>query len=817
MRIDLHVHSRFSKRPSAWLLQKIGCPESFTDPLAIYAIARRRGMSHVTITDHNRIEGALEIAHLPGVLVGEEVTAYFPEDGCKVHVLVLGITEAQHADIQKCRSNIFDLVAYLRAAGILHVAAHPLYRVNDRLTLKHFERLLLLFRHFEINGARSQAANDGLCAMLQNLKAADMERLADRHGIEPAGDRPWVKGLVGGSDDHSSLTIARTHTRVPGAATLAEGLQGIEAGRAGVVQVPSGPKTMAHNFYGIAYQFYRQKFQLGRLSFQDTLMGFMEQTLRVDPLDTPPGPLRKVHHLFGNRRRGRRNPQGSHLISHLRRVTDRLLADNPDLLRTATRQEATSGPQEDRWYTFVNQVSNRALVHFADHAMSHLVGGNVFNIFHSLGSAGGLYALLSPYFIAFSIFARDRAFSQRVCRHFATGVPDAPDAADSLRVAHFTDTFYDTNGVALTIRQQLAVARRHAKHLEVITCNPGQDPALPGVKAFAPVGTYTLPEYPGQAICYPPVLDMLTHCYEQGFTRIHAATPGPIGLAALAIARILKLPFVGTYHTALPQYAQYLTGDAGLEDLTWRYMVWFYDQMEVVYAPSESTRAELIARGLRPAKVRCYPRGIDVERFSPAHRSDILEVRYGVGDGLRLLYVGRLSKEKGLDLLAEVFGALGHSGGNLHLVLVGDGPYRGELEDRLAGLPATFTGALGGDALTAVYASCDLFVFPSTTDTFGNVVLEAQASGLPVIVTDRGGPCEYVQAGGTGLVVKGGDRESLMDALLYMLAHPEERVAMGRRARAAMTQRSFDAAFLQTWQLFREDPPSDAWPLAAGL
>ncbi len=133
MRIDLHVHSRFSKRPSAWVLKKIGCPESFTRPLDIYRIATERGMTHVTITDHNRIEGALEIAHLENTFVSEEITTYFPDDGCKLHILAFNISERQHEDIQKLRANVFDLVPYLHRSGIVHVLAHALYAVNDRL------------------------------------------------------------------------------------------------------------------------------------------------------------------------------------------------------------------------------------------------------------------------------------------------------------------------------------------------------------------------------------------------------------------------------------------------------------------------------------------------------------------------------------------------------------------------------------------------------------------------------------------------------------------------------------------------------------
>jgi len=175
MQADLHVHSRYSTRPSQWFLQKIGCPESFTEPLHLYHIARRRGMTLVTITDHNKIDGALEIAHLPGTFIGEEVTSYFPEDGCKVHVLVYHITEAQHVDIQKLRASIYDLVGYLQQADITCALAHPFYSVNDRLTATHFEKLLLLFRNLELNGDSSPDSNRCLEDLVARMTTAYIE------------------------------------------------------------------------------------------------------------------------------------------------------------------------------------------------------------------------------------------------------------------------------------------------------------------------------------------------------------------------------------------------------------------------------------------------------------------------------------------------------------------------------------------------------------------------------------------------------------------------------------------------------------------
>ena len=820
MRVDLHVHSKHSKRPSAWVLQKIGCPESFTEPRDIYRIACERGMTHVTISDHNRIEGALEIAHLPHTFISEEVTTYFPDDRCKLHVLVLDIDEGQHVEIQKCRENVFYLVDYLKAQGIVHVLAHPLYGVNDRLTIEHFEKMLLLFKNFEMNGARNDVANDGLEEVLQSLTPDAIASLADRHGIDPSFPMPWQKNITGGSDDHSSLNIARTYTEIPAAGSLAEGLAGIEKGLSRAVRQPSLPETMAHNFYSIAYQYYRSKFNLERFQGKDLLIKFLDRTLGSSDIAGKQRDghlLDKVYCFFNSHRRPKAAPPSDELIGLLRHTTTRLLNDDGQFKTPALKGDHKDRLPEKCWFDFVNQVSNQALINFANHAMNRLVGGNVFNIFHSIGSAGGLYGLLAPYFIAYAIFSKDRQFTHGVREHFGIPSRKSLGAADTVRVAHFTDTFDDTNGVALTLQQQVQVALRNGKPQQVITCNENPGASRLGVKTFRPIGIYELPEYQEQKLYYPPLLEMLRYCYEQGFTRIHSATPGPIGLAALVIARILKLPFCGTYHTQIPQYAQLLTGDETVAELTWKFTIWYYDQMDRIYAPSASTRQELIDRGIDGRKIALYPRGIDVRRFTPEKRNGFYEQHYGVIDETMLLYVGRISKEKNLDLLSKVYRRLYEKHPRTHLVIVGDGPYLEEMQRQLQDLPCTFTGVLEGDRLVSAYASADIFVFPSTTDTFGNVVLEAQACGLPVVVSDQGGPRENILPEKTGLVAPGNDVEAFVDALHRILSSPQLRKTMGLNARHYMEERSFDAAFLQTWESYKNIKTGERYQWVAGF
>lgn len=809
MRVDLHVHSKYSKRPSQWVLQKINCPESFTEPLQIYHMALRRGMSAVTITDHNTIQGALEIAHLPKTFISEEITAYFPEDGCKVHVLAYRITPAQHDEIQKLRENLYDLVSWLNGNQIAHSLAHPFFNTNDRLSADHFEKLLLLFSGFEINGARNPEQNANLQQILAGLTPATMAKLADRHNLAPATADSWRKHLTGGSDDHSSLTIARTFTEVVEANSIDDFFEQLQQGQARITVAPAGPQTLAHNLYSIAYQFYKNKLSLNGCAQNDLLLNFLKKSL------TPEGEgrirlLPRLYSLWRYRLRSRSAQRWSHpLLSLLQQETCRFMQQAPQTARNGSESEpCPSEPcsPEKHWFEFVNQVSNRTLCHFANPLMDQLAGAEVFNLFQTLGSAGGLYALLAPYFVAFSHFSKDRRLAAEIAARFAPSGPN-PQESETVRVAHFTDTFYEINGVALSLQQQVVTAARNNQDLTIITCDAQHRPHRPGVKNFSPIGVYALPEYPEQKIFYPPLLEMLNYCYENNITHIHSATPGTIGLAALAIARILKLPITGTYHTAIPQYAHFLTGDPDVADLTWKYTLWYYDQMDTIYVPSRATQSELIERGLPAGKITLYPRGIDIQHFHPAHRNDFMKDRLKIEKAFCLLYVGRISREKNLSLLVKVFKHLVAQQPGMHLVMVGDGPYRTEMQNALTGYPHTFTGYLKGHDLAAVYASSDLFLFPSNTDTFGNVVLEAQASGIPAIVSAQGGPCENVWPGQTGLIVPEDTVQAWVDTILTLVNNPTQRQLMGQAARKLMESRSFDAAYIRTWQMYRANEP----------
>jgi glycosyltransferase involved in cell wall biosynthesis len=272
-----------------------------------------------------------------------------------------------------------------------------------------------------------------------------------------------------------------------------------------------------------------------------------------------------------------------------------------------------------------------------------------------------------------------------------------------------------------------------------------------------------------------------------------------MGLTGLLTARLLGLPAVGIYHTDIPRYVNYYTQDEQVTDLAARFARWFYAQMDRVYVPSQAYLQELAGWGIPADRLRLFPKAVDLEAFHPRWRDPAFWRNYGLDGETKLLYVGRLAREKDLDVLAQAYRRVRATAPKTVLVVVGDGPYRDDLQRACDGLPVVFAGFLSGEELSRAYASSDLFVFPSSTDTFGNVLLEAQASGLPVIASDAGGPKETLKDGVTGIVTRRRDVDSLGAAICDLVSQPERRQEMAAQARHHVEHRTWDAAFREFW------------------
>jgi len=771
-RADLHVHSSHSNKPTYWAMRKFNCPESYTSPLHLYRIARERGMDYVTITDHNSITGALEIAHLPATFVSSEITAYFPENGCKIHVVVLHISAAQFQEIMHLRKNVYDLVSYLHGEKIVHFLAHPLYAQNEKLTADLLEKSLLLFTSFEVkNGCRARRFNQFTSELIASLTPQLMMKLADKHNLRPFGEFPFAKGIVGGSDDHGSLFIARAYTEADDCPSVGEFIAKVAGGLSRAAGEDGGPLTMAHSLYGIGFNFYKERFGDRRRSSTPFVSALLDRFFNLGP--------------------DRSSLVGKLRLFLLKNLPEPVLAKDSSfekVLDGEARQLLNDGAfldairvmdQNRKIFSVTSRLANRILYIYTSRLMSLPLNAGFFDYLNTAGTIGLVHALISPYYLAFHHQHRSKELIRELKQLF-------PAAAklQAEKIALFTDTLDDINGVAMTIRRLIQTARDRGVELTVITCGAGSWQQRPGVQQFRAVGDFILPEYPELKLNFPPILDVMDFVEQQGFTQIHVSTPGTVGLLGLLIGRVMDIPVVGTYHTDIPQYVRSLTNDEFLEGVAWNYMTWFYNQMAEVLVPSAGTRAQLNSHGLSLSKMKPLPRWVDTELYTPQKRDPLFWSARGLAGKLKLLYVGRVSREKSLELLAAAFRELVNEGAEVCLAVIGDGPFRAEMEAALSGYPALFTGYLQGEELQSAYASADLFVFPSATDTFGNVVLEAQASGLPVIVSDAGGPRELMSDGETGAVFRAGNQGEFLALLRRLTAQLPLLVQMGEKARS---------------------------------
>jgi len=355
-----------------------------------------------------------------------------------------------------------------------------------------------------------------------------------------------------------------------------------------------------------------------------------------------------------------------------------------------------------------------------------------------------------------------------------------------MRVCIFTDTIGDLNGVSRFIQDMGEQALSQGFDLHIVSSTAKYCPDMPNVHNLDPLWRIPMPFYKELDIAYPSTRALERKLLELRPDILHISTPGPVGFIANRLAGKHGLPTMGTYHTDFPAYIEKQTGLASAKRVADRIMRKFYRRFKRVFTRSiaylDVMEKEI---GISRSRSELLPPGTNRQRFHPMHRTEGVFKKYGAeGDGLKVLYVGRISKEKNVPFLMAVWEKYKerHPDGDAELILVGEGALRHKR--RYTGLDGVvFTGPVVGEELSRLYASSDLFVFPSVTDTLGQVVMEAQASRVCCLVSDKGGPQSIVSHDGRpgGLVVEADNTDAWTDALETLLENATLRQHFGQQ------------------------------------
>jgi glycosyltransferase involved in cell wall biosynthesis/predicted metal-dependent phosphoesterase TrpH len=760
-RVDMHCHSTASSHSRLGVQRSLGLPECATPPDEVYDLAKRRGMDFVTITDHDTIDGCLQLADRDDCFVSEELTARFAGEPQAVHVLCYGITPGDHEWLQAHAGDLEACTAYLQEGGIACALAHPFYNVGAPLTARHRRRLAELFPVWEVrNGSRAAELNMPAAIYI------------DTHGGTG----------IGGSDDHAGVDIGRTYTAVPAAATPEEFLQRLRDGDAGAGGEQGSAAKWAHTAMALATR---------------ALVLDVEKDERAAP---DPAVVLKIAERVIAEGTAREGKVAADIGPDDARALLEAWLGSVDLSRIRGRELLDHLQGEDFSHADLYRRARRA---HERRLRASVARGSAAVASGELGAAtAGLFEAILPavpYLPATTFLAREKA-------KLAAGSSERP------RVALIADGIGAMHGVTATIEKirELGVP---GFEVEVVGTDAGVDRRLPAATEL------DVPFYAGMTLGVPALPDLVETLAEGRYDAIHVTAPGPTGIAATLLNRIAGTPLVASYHTELAAYAGLRSGDEGLEAAARMALGAFYRASSLVLSPSPAADRSLLGLGLAPARLARWERGVDTARFSPAKAA-----RDEFPGEVKVLYAGRLTREKGVDLLAESFIRAHAQDPRLHLLLAGGGAEEEELRARL-GARATFLGWLGGEDLARAYASADLFLFCSTTDTYGQVVLEAGASGVPVVAVAEGGPASLIENRHTGMLCRP-DADHLAGTVLQLATSPLLRRHLGASAARAARERSWQRAMEQLaasygraltgTQRFRHRPPQSGVNVGSG-
>jgi len=820
IRIDLHCHDYNSDVPDELWGRLLRLPETWLKTEELTAALARAGTDLVTITNHNNARSCWALQQLgQEVLTGTEFTCHFPGDDLSIHVLIYGFDSEQERELNDLRHDIYAFCAYAKAHDLPTVLPHPLffYTHGREVNPEILERFALLFERFEVlNGQRGYWQNLLTLRWIESLTPERIDAWAKKHGLDPHDycRTPYRKRLTGGSDDHNGLFAGRCGTllEVPNLAARLEAgeklpelaLEALREGRMAPYGFVGEEEKLTASFLDYFAQVVLNmedpgllrmllhkgplKDKMLCLALSNLLQELKRHKYTLTFLDT-------FHQALKGRKPGllvdlgvsREFKPTLKLIKQIARTQRKEPERFPELLRETIPQlhRQISHTLFSRIHAQLEKIDRDGISDLPiDELVRMLEVPTHFRALFAGESGDGrdmsqidlgrlldtlTFPALSATVLAGAAFAGTRVLYSN--RRFLDRLAEQLGATrHPQRILWLTDTFVDRNGVSSALRDTLTQVQKHDLPIDLLVCHPTLKPQ-PHLQVIRPVTAFHFNQLGEQTIHVPDLLEVQKLFECGGYDRIICSTELCMGPIALYLKQAYSVPAWFYMHTDWLEFLGRKTGlDHHAQDRVRRLVRAFYRQFDGMFVLNEEHREWLTGDEMtlprERVKLTAHWAGVgaEVAHLIPKERNE-----WPI-----LLYVGRLSEEKGVMDLPDILAGVRETHPQTQLWIAGSGPAEKRLRKKLP--DALFLGWVEQSQLPQLYRQADLLLLPSRFDTFGCVILEAMSAGLPTLAYNCKGPKSIIRSGQCGLLAE--DKAGMVQAADEFLGSPAAQVRM---------------------------------------
>lgn len=827
--IDLHCHDKNSSEPDELLGRMLGIPETWIETEDLIATLRTHGCDTITVTNHNNARSCFELIDKgEDILVGAEYSCMVPGYNIGIHVLAYGFTQQEDERLNRLRHDLYKFLDYTTTRNIPVICAHPLYhyKTSGLPPMEFFDLLILLFERFEVlNGQRDTWQNMLVKAWIESYTPEKIDAISQITGISPTRycRDPYRKSFAGGSDSHMGIFTGLTGTllhvpdlerRLKKEKRSALALEALREGR----MAPFGTHNDSEKMTIALIDYFCQiainmedpglfRILLHKGSARDKAISLIVSNIfgELKRHKTTMSFMRVFHNSFKGKAPLLREKifvkkEYRAVVDEVTRMANvrknnpgdsaRQFAESLQIIFSSLNELAA----KRAWTRITNISKNGDLPEFkasdlleklelpsrfrsllegkkqsSEFPMSALSMSHFFDdlSFPVLGSA----VILAASFIGAKVMYNARPLVREMSKLLGV-YPHKP------RILWLTDTFEDTNGVAMVLRSIHKEIKEKNLPIDIMVCSANVQPD-DNLIVLKPVTEITPPFYKNQNIRIPNMMDIHRIFHEGEYDRIICSTEGFMGVAALYIKQAYSVPAHFFVHTDWMMFSRkVLRLDHHARSRVRRLLRVFYRQFDSLFVLNSDQRIWLTSSAMGFPADRVHLTAHWVEReFYP--RNPDRKKYFGLDDQTPLLlFVGRVSEEKGVMELPVIYDAVKKKIPNVRIAIAGKGPAEEKLRELLP--DGIFLGWVAHEELPNLYSSADLFVLPSHFDTFGCVVLEALACGLPAACYATKGPKEIIEHGVSGYLCSGNGE--MITAISSYLSKPQESTKMRRSA-----------------------------------